>query len=138
MSRFKILGAATAAVMGFALVGCTSVMPTMPSWMTPNGTTSKSSDVLMQSLRVESDPPGAEVRTLGGQTCKTPCELMVSSETQPVSIVKKGFVTQTVQVSVGDPPKHFFWEHPPPTLVPSPVQVVLTPLHQQPKQANIQ
>jgi hypothetical protein len=83
----------------------------------------------MQSLRFESDPSGAEVRTAQGQTCKTPCELMVPSEIQPVSISKKGFVSQTVQVSVGDEPKHSFWENPPPTLVPNPVMVVLTPLH---------
>ena len=138
MSRFEFHAAAAAAVMGFALTGCASVMPTMPGWMTPNWMSAKSSDVPMQSLRFESDPPGAEVRTAGGQTCKTPCELMVLSETQPVSIVKKGFVPQSVQVTVGDPPKHFFWEHPPPTLVPSPVQVVLTPLHHPAKQANTQ
>jgi hypothetical protein len=138
MQRFKFVAVATAAVMGFALTGCASVMPSMPGWMTPNWMSSKSPDVLMQSLRVESDPAGAEVRTLGGQTCKTPCELIVSSETQPVSITKKGFVAQTVQVTLGDPPKHFFWEHPPPTLVPSPVQVVLTPLRHPAKQANVQ
>jgi hypothetical protein len=138
MQRFKFVAVAKAAVMGFALTGCASVMPSMPGWMTPNWMSSKSPDVLMQSLRVESDPAGAEVRTLGGQTCKTPCELIVSSETQPVSITKKGFVAQTVQVTLGDPPKHFFWEHPPPTLVPSPVQVVLTPVRHPAKQANVQ
>jgi len=138
MPRFEFVAAATATVMAFALAGCASAVPTMPGWMTPNWMSSKSSGVLMQSLRFESEPPGAEVRTVGGQTCKTPCELMVSSETQPVSIVKKGFVSQTVEVSVGDPPKHSFWEHPPPTLVPSPVQVVLTPLHHPAKQANVQ
>ena len=34
----------------------------------------------MQSLRFESEPLGAEVHTLGGQTCKTPCELMVMNQ----------------------------------------------------------
>jgi hypothetical protein len=48
---------------------------------------------------------------------------------QSATISKKGFISQTVQVSVGDPPQHSFWEHPPPTLVPNPVQVVLKPLH---------
>jgi PEGA domain len=138
MSRFKFLAAATAAVMGCALTGCASVMPSMPGWMTPNWMSSKSSVPAMQTLRFESEPRGAEVRTLGGQTCKTPCELMVSSETQPVSITKKGFVSQTVQVSVGDPPKHSFWEHPPPTLAPNPVQAALTPIRHSAKQANVQ
>jgi hypothetical protein len=138
MSRFYFVAATSAAIMSVALAGCASVMPSVPGWMTPNWMSSKSTDVLMQSLRFESEPLGAEVHTLGGQTCKTPCELMVSSETQPVSITKKGFVSQTVQVSVGDPPKHSFWEHPPPTLVPSPVQVVLTPLRHSARQANVQ
>jgi hypothetical protein len=128
MSRFEFLAAATAAVMGFALAGCASVMPSMPGWMTPNWMSSKSSVSSMQSLRFESDPPGAEVRTAQGQTCKTPCEMMVPSEIQPVSISEKGFVSQTIQVSVGDPPKHSFWENPPPALTPNPVKVVLTPL----------
>jgi len=133
MSRLEFLAAATAAVMGFALTGCASVMPSMPGWMTPSWMASKSSVPPMQSLRFESDPAAAEVRTEQGQTCKTPCELMVSSEIQAVSIVKKGFVSQTVQISVGDPPKHSFWENPPPTLVPNPVQVTLKPLHHPPQ-----
>jgi hypothetical protein len=138
MSRFEFLAAATAAVMSSALAGCASVMPSMPGWMTPNWMSSKSSVPPMQSLRFESDPQGAEVRTAQGQTCKTPCELMVPSEIQPVSIAKKGFVSQTLQVSVGDPPKHSFWKHPPPALMPNPVQVVLTPLRHAAKQANVQ
>ena len=137
MSR-EFFAAATAAVMGFALTGCASVMPSMPDWMTPSWMTSKSSVPPMQSLRFESDPPGAEVRTAQGLTCKTPCEMMVPSEVQPVSIAKKGFASQTVQISVGDPPKHSFWESPPPTLAPNPVKVVLTPLHHPAKQANVQ
>jgi len=135
MSRFEFVAAAAAAVMGFALTGCASVMPSMPGWMTPDWMPSKSSAPAMQSLRFESDPPGAEVRAAQGQTCKTPCELMVSSEVQAVSIAKKGFVSQTVQLSVGDPPKHSFWESPPPALVPNPVSVVLTPLRHPAKQS---
>jgi len=135
MSRFEFFAAATAAVMGFALTGCASVMPSMPDWMTPSWMASKSSVPPMQSLRFESDPAGAEVRTAQGQTCKTPCELMVSSEIQAVSIAKKGFVSQTVQLSVGDPPKHSFWESPPPALTPNPVSVVLTPLRHPAKQS---
>jgi hypothetical protein len=108
----------------------------MPGWMTPSWMSTKSSTPPTQSMRFESDPPGAEVRTAQGQTCKTPCELMVPSEIQPVSVAKKGFVPQTIQVSVGDPPKHSFWESPPPSLTPNPVQVVLTPLHHPAKLAN--
>jgi hypothetical protein len=138
MPRFEFVAAATAAIMAFALAGCASVMPSMPGWMTPNWMTSKPSVPPVQSLRFESDPPGAEVRTAQGQTCKTPCEMMMSLEIQPVSVAKKGFVPQTVQVGVGDPPKHSFWENPPPTLMPNPVQVVLTPVRHSAKQANVQ
>jgi PEGA domain len=128
MSRFEFVAATAVAVMVFALAGCASVMPSMPGWMTPNWMSSKPSGPAMQSLRFESDPPGAEVRTAQGQTCNTPCELTVPSESQSVSFAKKGFVLQTTQVGVGDPPKHSFWESPPPSLVPNPVQVVLKPL----------
>jgi hypothetical protein len=138
MSRFVLAAAATAAVMGFALSGCASVTSSMPGWMTPSWMASKSSVPTTQSLRFESDPPGAEVRSAQGQTCKTPCELMVPTEIQAVSIAKKGFVSQTTQVSVGDPPKHSFWESPPPALTPNPVQVVLMPLHHPAKQAHVQ
>jgi hypothetical protein len=137
MPRFEFVAAAAAVVMGFVLTGCAS-MPSTPGWMTPSWMSSKSTAPAMQSMRFESDPPGAEVHTAQGQACKTPCELMVPSEIQSVSIAKKGFVSQTIQVGVGDPPKHSFWESPPPTLVPSPVQVVLMPFHHPAKQANVQ
>ena len=119
MSRVDLVAAITAAIMGFSLAGCASVTSSMPGWMTPNWMTSRSSGPPMQSLRFESDPPAAEVRTAQGQTCNTPCELTIPSEIQSVSIAKKGFVPQTVQVAVGDPPKHSFWENPPARLEPN-------------------
>lgn len=93
----------------------------MPSWMP--GSSSPSGQ--LQPLRFESDPPGAEVRTTQGQTCLTPCSITVPSEPQAVTITRVGFLPQTIQVSTGDPPDHSFWENPPPSLVPNPVQVVL-------------
>jgi hypothetical protein len=94
--------------------------PSMPDWFS-----SSSSTPQLQTLRFESDPPGADVRTIQGQTCFTPCALAVPSENQPITITKAGYVAQTIQVSVGPPPEHSFWESPPPTLVPNPVQVTL-------------
>jgi PEGA domain-containing protein len=122
LSRVKLI--IGTAVIGLALAGCSA----MPSWMTPDFMSSKpSSD--MQPLRFESDPPGADVRTTGGQTCLTPCAIPVPAEPQSVTITKIGFVPQTVQVSVGDVPEHSFWESaPPPAMVPNPVQVVLQPV----------
>jgi hypothetical protein len=123
MSRVRLV-AALAAVLGIGLSGCSG----MPDWMTPSmpdWLSSKPDGPQMQVLRFESDPQGAAVRTSQGETCLTPCALSVSSDAQSVSIEKIGFVPQTIQVSTGDPPDHSFWEHPPPTLVPNPVQVVL-------------
>jgi hypothetical protein len=125
MLRVGLVVAATAAVMGVALAGCSGMpdwMPSMPDWMS----SSSSSGSQPQTLRFESDPPGADIRTIQGQTCFTPCALAVPAENQPITFTKAGFVAQTIQVSVAAAPDHSFWESaPPPTLTPNPVQVVL-------------
>ena len=115
MSRVG-LSVVVAAVVGVSLTGCSSAM------------SSNSSSEKLQSLKFESDPLGAEIRTAQGQTCKTPCELTVPSHEQPVTITKDHYVLQTVQVTLGPQPDHSFWENPPPTLVPNPVRVVLQPV----------
>ena len=130
MSRVGLVAAA-AAVMGIALAGCSGMpdwMPSMPDWMS-----SSSSGPQLQTLRFESDPPGADVRTIQGQTCFTPCALAVPSENQPITITKAGFVAQTIQVTVAPAPEHSFWENPPPSLTPNPVQVVLQAVAPPPK-----
>jgi hypothetical protein len=135
MFRVELVIAAAAAAMSISLAGCSGGM-SMPDWMTPDWMSSKSSSPSMQPLRFESDPPGADVRTGQGQTCLTPCALGVPSEPQTVTIAKEGYVPQTIQVSVGDPPEHSFWESAqPPGLVPNPVQVVLQPAPPPPKPA---
>jgi len=100
----------------------------MPDWMTPGFMSSKPPGSGMQALRFDSDPPGVDVRTAQGQTCQTPCSLTVPTEAQAVTFVKEGFVPQTVQVSLGEPPDHSFWESPPPSLNPNPLQVVMQAL----------
>jgi hypothetical protein len=115
MSRVGLCFVVTAAV-GVSLTGCSSAL------------SSNSSSEQLQALKVETDPLGAEIRTTRGQTCKTPCELMVPSHEQPVTITKNDYVPQTVQVTLGPQPDHSFWENPPPTLVPNPVRVVLQPV----------
>jgi hypothetical protein len=126
MSRVR--HAAAAAFMGFALAGCSA----MPSWM-PDWMSSKPPSAQLQDLRVETNPPGADVRTAQGQTCVTPCSISVPAENQVVTIAKVGFVPQTIQISTGPPPDHSFWENPPPTLVPNPVQVVMQMVPPPPK-----
>jgi hypothetical protein len=115
MSRVG-LSVVVAAVVGVSLTGCSSAL------------SSNSSSEKLQSLKFESDPLGAEIRTTQGETCKTPCELTVPSHEQPVTIAKKDYLPQTVQVTLGPQPDHPFWENPPPTLVPNPVRVVLQPV----------
>jgi PEGA domain len=115
--------ATAAAVMSFALAGCSSA----PEWV-PNWLASKPPAAELQALNFESEPPGAEVRTVQGQACVTPCVLSVPSQPQSITITKVGFVPQTVQVTVGPTPDHALWESPPPTLVPNPVHTVLEAL----------
>ena len=115
MSRIA-LSAVVAAAVGVSLTGCSSAL------------SSNSSSEQLQTLKFESDPLGADVRTTQGQTCKTPCELTVPSHEQPVTITKNNYVPQTVQVALGPQPEHSFWENPPATLAPNPVHVVLHPV----------
>jgi hypothetical protein len=112
MSRIGLVVAA-ASMLGVALTGCSSMLA------------SNSTSEQLQPLNFESDPPGAEVRTIQGQTCVTPCALTVPAQEQPVTISHNGFVPQTVQVTTGPQPDHSFWQNPPPTLVPNPVRVVM-------------
>jgi hypothetical protein len=112
MSRIGFVVAA-ASMLGVALAGCSSMLA------------SNSPSEQLQPLNFESDPPGAEVRTVQGQTCVTPCALTVPAQEQPVTISRNGFIPQTVQITTGPQPDHSFWENPPPTLVPNPVRVVM-------------
>jgi len=115
MSRV-VLSVVVAAVAGVSLTGCSSAV------------SSNSSAEQLQALKFESDPPGAEIHTPTNQTCKTPCELSVPTSEQLVIITKNKYQPQTVQVTLGPQPDHSFWENPPPTLAPNPVQVVLHPV----------
>src|SRR5262245_24068842 len=76
---------------GVALAGCSgsgdlmrTAVPTVP-------------------LQFESDPPGAEVRTSGGQTCKTPCALAVPAADMQVTYNLNGYAPQTVPVKLVPP-----------------------------------
>src|SRR5262249_47436743 len=45
-------------------------------------------------------PPGAEVRTTGGTTCRTPCTLGVPMSNGAVTVAMNGYTPQTVPVQV--------------------------------------
>src|SRR5215472_6735257 len=115
MSRVG-LSVVVVAVVGVSLTGCSSAL------------SSNSSSEQLQALKFESNPPGAEIHTAQGQTCKTPCELKVPSHEQSVIITKDDYKQQTVHITLGPQPDHSFWENPPPTLAPNPARVVLQPV----------
>jgi hypothetical protein len=119
MSRIG-LAAVVAGVVGVSLTGCVSAAL--------DSLSSNSSSEQFQALNFESNPPGAEIHTIQGQTCITPCELTVLSQEQRVTISKKDYLQQSVDVTVGPQPDHSFWQNPPPTLVPNPVHVELQPV----------
>lgn len=79
------------AACGFALAACSSsgemmktATPTVP-------------------LQFESEPAGAEVKTSGGQTCKTPCALAVPAADFMATYSMTGFQPQTVNVKLKPP-----------------------------------
>jgi hypothetical protein len=124
MSRVELIVAATAAVISIALGGCSG---SMPEWMSTSPP--QPAGARMQALRFESDPPGAEVRTVKGETCQTPCALAVPTENQSVAFAKEGFEPQTVQVIARESENQSYlssmFSSPPRTLAPNPVQVVM-------------
>ena len=119
MPRIGFVLVAIAVTISNALAGCSALMlaavarePSPPS---------------PQTLQFDSVPNGADVRTGAGQTCLTPCSLTLAVESQSVTFTKNGFLSQTVQITVNQPPPEhsFFSKTPPPTLTPNPVKVAL-------------
>ena len=52
-----------------------------------------------EALRFESEPPGAEVKTSSGQTCRTPCELTVQVAPElSATFALNGYQPQTVSL----------------------------------------
>ncbi len=54
-------------------------------------------------LQFESEPAGAEVKTSGGQTCRTPCALAVPAADMQVTYSLTGYQPQTVAVKLIPP-----------------------------------
>ncbi|MET0276930.1 MAG: PEGA domain-containing protein [Pseudorhodoplanes sp.] len=74
-------------------------------------------------LQFESEPAGAEVKTSGGQSCKTPCALAVPAADMQVTYTLNGFQPQTVPVKLVPPEPGDFGS--PPRFSPSPVTAEL-------------
>ena len=75
------------------LAGCSTSW--MPSWNL-GSTFSSGANV---SLTIESDPPGADVRTSVGATCRTPCMIPVPADREfTVTYTLNGYLSQTIPV----------------------------------------
>jgi hypothetical protein len=73
---------------GFTLAACSASMPSLDFFKSAPAT---------ETLRIESEPPGADARTTQGQTCRTPCELTVQGGGDlSVTVALNGYQPQTV------------------------------------------
>jgi len=114
MLRARFSPAAIVAL-AIPLAGCASA--SAPSWM-PSWLTVKPPAPPTVSLQLESEPAGADARTVDGQTCKTPCSLALPLTTQSVSFSLSGYLPQTVPIEVAQSGE--------PNFQPNPVQVKLS------------
>lgn len=92
----------------------------------------------METVRFESEPPGADAKLSNGQTCRTPCALAVpASGPYTVTFTLNGYEPETEkieQVTI-TPDKTLDDATSPPQLQPNPVVVELTPAPPPPKPA---
>ncbi len=119
MLRVRLIAAASFAFAGITLAGCSST--SLPSWLQ-----TKPPAPPTLALQFNSDPPGADVRTANGQTCKTPCTLALPMTPQSVSFALNGYLPQTVPVDVQQSTERLDDNsYPPPNFSPNPVEVTL-------------
>jgi hypothetical protein len=68
--------------------GCSSALPSLDFFKSSPST---------ETLRIASEPPGAEAKSTSGQSCKTPCELEVQpGSDQSITLALNGYQPQTV------------------------------------------
>jgi hypothetical protein len=81
----------------------------------------------METVRFESEPPGAEAKVSNGQTCRTPCALaMPAAGAYAVTFTLNGFEPETDQIEVASIDGAD-------QLRPNPVVAALTPMPPPPK-----
>jgi PEGA domain len=86
----------------------------------------------METLRFESQPPGAEAKLSNGQTCRTPCALAVPARgPYTVTFTLNGYQPETREIEL------LPTEDNTPQLRPNPVLVELTPPPPPPKPVKI-
>ena len=99
---------------GFMLAACSATMPNL------NLDFMKSAPQT-ETLAIESEPPGAEAKTSLGQSCLTPCQLLVQRGSEfSVTLALSGYQPQTVSVR-----PEAQGASAAPRLAPNPVQVSL-------------
>ena len=106
---FAIIGGA------FALAACSS----SPDWMNLDALKPGPS---LDTVSLESEPPGADAKASNGQSCRTPCALALPVDAAPsVTFTLNGYQPETERLEViqatGEPTR----------LRPNPVVVELTP-----------
>ena len=107
-----------------ALAACSST----PDWMSLDGL---KPGPVMDTVRFESEPPGAEAKIANGQSCRTPCALaMPTDAAQTVTFTLNGYLPETDQLEVINTPGS------PPQLRPNPVLSELSPAPPPPKPAK--
>lgn len=113
---------------GLALAACSS-FNTNFDWLKSG---SFRMEPVLETVRFESEPPGADVKTSTGQSCRTPCALALPGD-KPLNVTftLNGFQVDTESVeplSMGDGTTQ---------LRPNPVVAELTPLPPPPKKKVI-
>ena len=104
-----------------ALAACSST----PDWMNLDGL---KPGPVMDTVRFESEPPGADAKTSNGQSCRTPCALALPTEAPlTVTFTLNGYLPETDQLEVINTPGT------PPQLRPNPVLAELSPAPPPPK-----
>jgi hypothetical protein len=90
MTMSSVCRVVAAAGCGIALAACSMSMPSFDFFRSGPST---------EVLRIESEPPGADARTSQGQTCRTPCELSVTTDSElAVTVQMSGYQPQTMPV----------------------------------------
>src|SRR5712691_8885053 len=80
----------TVTACGFMLAACSATMPSLDFMK---------SAPQVESLAIESEPPGAEAKTSLGQSCRTPCKLPVQPGSEfSVTLALSGYQPQIVSV----------------------------------------
>src|SRR5262245_47430150 len=88
-----------------SLAACGSIsMPSMPSFDVFGGGSTPVPASGTAAVRIESEPPGADARTSGGQSCRTPCSLTVSARGDfSVNFSLNGYQPQSISARVVAP-----------------------------------